>query len=269
MLYMKPWSSTCQAKTVTCIQMKLCWVELPQELLMSCKFSLIYSNRIIHLTNFFFDILRQENVSNIMLKTMSEQEHCSRFLHPFINLIFLRRNKDYEVRLDHSVKEIKLRPDLSCIVDGISVLNSKIKPLGCGPLKQKKDIVKSHLQVGKTINQFLFSKGDSRELAIFLNCGLFLVYCHETNNLSLYYLLNYLLKITGDIIQTYIMDLQYDGIYRSWAFLKSKLIIDEPSLSLIESNFAHFVVLKVLYMSYVICIRAYGFVQYKNKKNAF
>ncbi|CAG8751684.1 15321_t:CDS:2, partial [Funneliformis caledonium] len=138
-----------------------------------------------------FNKLR-ENVPNIVPKTMSEQKHCFRFLHPFINLIFLRRNKDYEVRLDRSVKGTKLRPDLFYTVDGTSA--------------------------GKIINQFLSSKGGLRESAIFLNCG--------------------------DIIQTYIMDLQYDGIYRLWAFLKSKLVIDEPSLSLIESNFAHFVALE-------------------------
>ncbi|CAG8652086.1 12043_t:CDS:2, partial [Funneliformis caledonium] len=164
-----------------------------------------------------FNELR-ENVPNIAPRTMSEQEHCSKFLHPFINPIFLRRNKDYEVRLDRSVKGTKLRPDLSCTVDGISVLNSEIKPLGCGPLNQKKDIVKSHLQAGKTINQFLSLKGGPEESAIFLNCG--------------------------DIVQTYIMDLQYDGIYRSWAYLKSKLVIDELSLPLVESNFAHFVALE-------------------------
>ncbi len=138
---------------------------------------------------------------------MFEQEHYLQFLHLFINLIFLKRNKDYEVQLDCLVKETKLRPDLSCTIDGISVLNSEIKLLEYSLLNQKKDIVKSYLQAEKTINQFLSSKGSLKESAIFFNCDLFLVYYYETNNLSLYYLLNYLLKITDDIIQIYIMNL--------------------------------------------------------------
>jgi len=74
-------------------------------------------------------------VPDIAPKKTSEQEHCSQFLHPYINPIFFKRYNDYEVRLDRSVKGTKQRPDLSCTVDGISLLNSEIKPLGCGPLK--------------------------------------------------------------------------------------------------------------------------------------
>ncbi len=112
---------------------------------------------------------------DIAPKKTSEQEHCSQFLHPYINPIFFKRYNDYEVRLDRSVKGTKQRPDLSCTVDGISLLNSEIKPLGCGPLKQKKDIIKAHLRAGQTINQLLSSRGGPGESAILLNCGLFLV----------------------------------------------------------------------------------------------
>ncbi|CAG8765997.1 5655_t:CDS:1, partial [Funneliformis caledonium] len=45
---------------------------------------------------------------------MSEQEHCSQFLHPYINLIFFKRYNDYEMQLNRSVQGTKQRPDLSC-----------------------------------------------------------------------------------------------------------------------------------------------------------
>ncbi|CAG8651299.1 10468_t:CDS:2, partial [Paraglomus brasilianum] len=52
------------------------------------------------------------------------------------------------------------------------------------------------------------------------------------------------LKIAADIVQTHLMDLQFDGMYRSWSLLKTRLVIDELSLPLVESNFAHFVALE-------------------------
>ena len=51
----------------------------------------------------------------------------------------------------------------------------------------------------------------------------------------------------ADIVQTHLMDLQFDGMYRSWSLLKTRLVIDELSLPLVESNFAHFVALEVCY----------------------
>ncbi|PKY23563.1 hypothetical protein RhiirB3_437810 [Rhizophagus irregularis] len=86
--------------------------------------------------------------------------------------------KDYEVRIDRSVKATRQRPDFSCTVD-------------------------AHLRAGEAINQQLYSKG-------------------------------------GDVLQSYIMDLRFDDLYRSWPFLTSRLVIDEPILPLIESNFIHF-----------------------------
>ncbi|CAG8835139.1 23170_t:CDS:1, partial [Gigaspora margarita] len=44
-----------------------------------------------------------------------------------------------------SVKD-KQRPDFYCIVDEVPLLNSEIKPLGCGPLKKEKDMIKAHLR---------------------------------------------------------------------------------------------------------------------------
>ncbi|CAG8840883.1 6165_t:CDS:2, partial [Gigaspora margarita] len=103
-------------------------------------------------------------------------------------------------KLNHAIKGTKQRPDLLCIVDNVPLLNAEIKPMGSHPLNKKKDVAKVHLHA-KTINQQLTSK-----------------------------------EITSDIVQMYFMDLQFDGLYRSWPFLTTKLAINESSLPLIESN---------------------------------
>jgi hypothetical protein len=41
------------------------------------------------------------------------------------------------------------------------------------------------------------------------------------------------------------MDLKHDGLYRSWAFLTTRLVIDKTTLPLLESNFYHFIALEV------------------------
>ncbi|CAI2189492.1 10510_t:CDS:2, partial [Funneliformis geosporum] len=80
------------------------------------------------------------------------------------------------------------------------------------------DIVKAHVQSGKTINQLLSSKGGPGESAIFLNCG--------------------------DVIKSYIIG---PTIRRDISIMGfQNLLIDEPSLPLVESNFAHYVALEVL-----------------------
>ncbi|CAB4384087.1 unnamed protein product [Rhizophagus irregularis] len=100
----------------------------------------------------------QTPLSRISLRAFNE---LSKFLYPYINPIFCKKGKDYEVRIDRSVKATRQRPDFSCTVD-------------------------------------------------------------------------------GDVLQSYIMDLRFDDLYRSWPFLTSRLVIDEPILPLIESNFIHF-----------------------------
>ncbi|CAG8514233.1 17434_t:CDS:10 [Cetraspora pellucida] len=164
-----------------------------------------------------FNELR-DNVPDLAPQRTSEDEHCLSFLNPYITSIFLKKNNNYEVRLNRAVKGTKQRPDLSCVVDDVPLLNSEIKPMGVRPLSKKKDFVKVHLRARKTINQQLTSKGGPGETVMLLN--------------------------HGDIVQTYFMDLQFDGLYRSWPFLTTKLAIDEPSLPLVESNFAHFVALE-------------------------
>ncbi|CAG8679927.1 7290_t:CDS:2, partial [Racocetra fulgida] len=182
-----------------------------------------------------------ENLPDLAPQRTSEDEHCRIFLNPYISPIFLKKNNNYEVQLNRAVKGTKQRPDLSCVVDNVALLNSEIKPMGSRPLNKKKDFSKVHLRARKTINQQLTSKGGPGETAMLLNHGLF--FYTEQSNCYLY-LLNHLSEITGDIVQTYFMDLEFDGLYRSWPFLTTKLAIDEPSLPLIESNFAHFVALE-------------------------
>ncbi|CAG8697750.1 5916_t:CDS:2, partial [Acaulospora morrowiae] len=164
-----------------------------------------------------FNELR-DNLPDLAPRRTSEDEHCRLFLNPYITPIFLKKNNNYEVRLNRAVAGTKQRPDLSCVVDDIPLLNSEIKPMGSHLLSKKKDFAKVHLRARKTINQQLTSKGGPGEIAMLLN--------------------------HGDIVQTYFMDLQFDGLYRSWPFLTTKLAIDEPSLPLVESNLAHFVALE-------------------------
>ncbi|PKY45384.1 hypothetical protein RhiirA4_166879 [Rhizophagus irregularis] len=54
----------------------------------------------------------------------------------------------------------------------------------------------------------------------------------EIENCSkfLYPYINPIFCKRGDILQSYVMDLRFDGLYRSWPFLPSRLVIDEPSL---------------------------------------
>lgn len=49
----------------------------------------------------------------------------------------------------------------------------------------------------------------------------------------------------GDLVESYIMDLKYDGIYRSWAFLTTRLVTDKTTIPLLESNLRHFMALEV------------------------
>ena len=91
---------------------------------------------------------------------ISEDLHCCNYLHPFIKPLFIIP-KVYEVRLDRSVAGSRKRPDFSCVVDDIPLLNSEIKPLGFIPLQKKKDFAKVNLKAKKSINQQLSLKGET------------------------------------------------------------------------------------------------------------
>ena len=51
---------------------------------------------------------------------------------------------------------------------------------------------------------------------------------------------------TGDTIESYVIDLAYDGVYRSWPCLRNKLATDKGSIPLIVLTFSHFVMMEVI-----------------------
>ena len=59
------------------------------------------------------------------------------------------------------------------------------------------------------------------------------------------YIHNRSFEILGKTVESLIMDLEYEGIYRSWPFLKSDLVIDRQTFPLLTSTFSHFVALEV------------------------
>ncbi|CAG8635179.1 1595_t:CDS:2 [Ambispora gerdemannii] len=96
----------------------------------------------------------------------------------------------------------------------IPLLNTEHKPRGCTLLLRKKDVAKVHLRGRKSINEQLSTKGGPGEA--------------------------YLLTNFGEVVESFYMDLKFDGLYRSWPFLTSKLVIDQPTIPLFEYTFAHF-----------------------------
>ncbi|CAI2185074.1 9582_t:CDS:2 [Funneliformis geosporum] len=81
-----------------------------------------------------------------------------------------------------------------------------------------KDRLKVQLKARKSINQQLQSKGGPGEAVIFLN--------------------------TGDLMESYTMDLKYDGLYRSWPFLTTRLIVDKTMIALAGVAIHHLVSLE-------------------------
>ncbi|CAG8570243.1 908_t:CDS:10, partial [Cetraspora pellucida] len=148
---------------------------------------------------------------------LSKKEHCDMFIYPIVRS-FRRSEKEYELRLNRTTAGSKSRPDLSCVVNDVLILNSEFKPLGCTPLQEKKDRLKAHLKAHKSINQQLEQKGGSGESAIFLNIG--------------------------SSMDSYFMDLKYDGLYHSWSFLTTNLVIDKNTIPLAEFVISHLVALE-------------------------
>ncbi|CAG8517063.1 16143_t:CDS:2, partial [Acaulospora colombiana] len=100
----------------------------------------------------------------------------------------------------------------------VPILNSEFKSLGCTPLQRKKDRLKVQLKARKSINQQLESKGGPGEASIFLNMG--------------------------DLMESFFMDLKYDGLYRYWPFFTTKLVIDQTTIPLAEASITHMVALE-------------------------
>jgi hypothetical protein len=99
-----------------------------------------------------------------------EEEHCDMFIYP-ISHSFQRSGKEYDLILNRTTEE---RPDLSCVVNGIPILNSEFKPLGHTQLQRRKDTLKALLRARKSINQQLEAKGGLGISAVFLNMGMYI-----------------------------------------------------------------------------------------------
>ncbi|RUP47589.1 hypothetical protein BC936DRAFT_145560 [Jimgerdemannia flammicorona] len=150
---------------------------------------------------------------------MSEDEHCYMFLHPITRPFFLGPRKEYKLLLNHATAGSKQRPDFACVVDNIPILASEIKPLGYTWLQQRRDNLKVQLRARKSINQQLQTKGGPGEAAMFTNMGA--------------------------LMESFFMDLKYDGLYRSWPFLTTRLVIDKTTIPLAEFAISHLMALEV------------------------
>ncbi|CAI2187431.1 19297_t:CDS:2, partial [Funneliformis geosporum] len=128
----------------------------------------------------------------------SEELHCDKLLYPYINSLFFGCLANYEVRLNRAVYGTQKRPDFSCVVDDVPILNSEIKPLGVTPLQRKKDFTKIHLRAKKAVNQQINLKGGPGEAGLLTNMG--------------------------DEIDSFFMDLRF-GLYCSWPFHQTVLKI--------------------------------------------
>ncbi|CAI2188375.1 238_t:CDS:2, partial [Funneliformis geosporum] len=162
-------------------------------------------------------ICRYDSIPNVVSPKMTEGEHCFAFLFPILRP-FSSGEKEYKLALNRSNLGME-RPDLSCTVNHIPILNSEIKPIGCTPLQRKKDYVKAQLKGRKSINQQLKEKGGPGEAVIFLN--------------------------VGDLMESFVMDLSHDGIYSSWSFLTNRLVTDKTMIPLAEIEIHHVVPLEV------------------------
>jgi hypothetical protein len=49
----------------------------------------------------------------------------------------------------------------------------------------------------------------------------------------------------GSKVESYIMDLEVDGIYRAFDFMKTELVISKTTFPLLTSNLTHLIALEV------------------------
>ncbi|CAG8517639.1 8545_t:CDS:2 [Cetraspora pellucida] len=104
--------------------------------------------------------------SSKTMEKITEEKHCYKFLYPIIKPFFLNPLKEYKVVLNHATAGSRKRPDLSCMVDNVTILNLEIKPLRCIPLQIQKDFLKAQLRAHKSINIQLENKNGSGESVI-------------------------------------------------------------------------------------------------------
>ena len=111
--------------------------------------------------------------------------------------------------------------------------------------KQQKDRLKVQLRGRKSINQLLRTKGGPEETVMLTNQGMYSVIDKALISLQLIKFIKPYLMPSGDLVESYVMDLKYDGLYRSWPFLTSRLVKDKTTIPLLESNIRHFMALEV------------------------
>nr|CAG8449001.1 2834_t:CDS:2 [Entrophospora candida] len=165
-----------------------------------------------------FNILKDE-LPLVPKPKMTEDEHCCFYLHPLLKPFFCCSFKNYEVRLNKSVDNSLKRPDFSCRIDNITILNSEIKPSGYTPFQKNKDFVKINTQAKHSINQLLSKKGGPNYTMFLSNMDISLV---------------------GDKIDSFFMTLNHDGIYQAWPWLNTKLVMDRSSFPLMVLCMPHF-----------------------------
>ncbi len=64
------------------------------------------------------------------------------------------------------------------------------------------------------------------------------------------YTLNCSFENLGSTVESFTMDLEFEGIYQSWPLLKTNIVTDRPSFPMFVSTFTHFITLEVYIMLY-------------------
>ncbi|CAG8566444.1 7623_t:CDS:2 [Funneliformis mosseae] len=155
--------------------------ELENQIIFS-SFTLSDNNELGEKARRIFNYIKDE-LPLMSKRKETENKHCVYYLDPFIKIIFGGEYTPYTLELNKSVNG-KQRPDFSCVIDNIAVLNSEIKPLGYTQYRKDQDFVKVHLKGKKSINQLLEKGGPNKSIA-FLNMG--------------------------DTVESFVIDLAYDG----------------------------------------------------------
>jgi len=103
----------------------------------------------------------------------SEDEHRFLYLDPMLKPIFSRPYKCYELKLNKSVNGTHKRPDFTCNVDQLPILNSEVKPTGFTTLQKNKGFIKVNYRAKKTINDLLNKRGGPNKAVFFINMGIY------------------------------------------------------------------------------------------------
>src|SRR2546421_4992206 len=119
-----------------------------------------------------FLLFRVDDVPVVAPRRTSEDEHRFQFLDPFLKPIFGRPYKNYNLRFNRIVYGTQKRPDFSCVVNEVPILNSEVKPIGYMQLQKDKDYIKVNLRAKKTIN-ILIKNGGPDQTAFFINMGIY------------------------------------------------------------------------------------------------